>query len=253
MNHYSEEKQFGMMRMFYEDFIGDIDNVLASGNIRVHNNKILQNYFDKSHDLIFDKEDLISQYLNGGPSNLKKFSSLQKNQYLEMKSLLAGYLLSSQGERMSLAHSVEGRYPFLDHRIIDFLFTINSNYKLRGFNQKYMLKKAYAEKIPKSITNRPKRPYMSPDLKSFVRNGKLTENAAFFLNDDLLKEYKIFNPKWVSRFLKKFENGVPDNIGYRDNMIITFILSSQIAQYWAKHPKENLLSEDLCSVRINDY
>ncbi|MFB6320142.1 asparagine synthase (glutamine-hydrolyzing) [Saccharicrinis sp. FJH54] len=253
LNHYSDENQYGMMRMFYEDFIGDIGNELASGNIRVHNNKILQNYFNKSLNQKFDKGDVIADYMQGCPTNFTRFSSLQKNQYLEIRSLLTGYLLSSQGDRMSLAHSVEGRYPFLDHRVIDMLFTLNEGFKLKGFNQKYLLKKAFASKIPESILNRPKRPYMSPDLKSFIRNGKLTDNAAFFMNDILIKDYQIFNPKWVTRFLKKFENGVPENIGYRDNMIITFILSAQIAQYWAKHPRTYELPEDLCSVEIVDY
>jgi asparagine synthase (glutamine-hydrolysing) len=116
-----------------------------------------------------------------------------------------------------------------------------------------MLKKAYSNEIPKSIIDRPKRPYMSPDLRSFVRGNKLTENAAFFLSEDLIKEYQIFNPKWVLRFLNKFSNGIPENIGYRDNMIITFMLSAQIANYWAKNPKTFTLSDDLLTVEIDDY
>jgi asparagine synthase (glutamine-hydrolysing) len=69
----------------------------------------------------------------------------------------------------------------------------------------------------------------------------------------MLKDYKIFNPKWVNRFINKFADGIPDNIGYRDNMIITFILSTQISQYWAKHPKQISLSDYNLKVKINDY
>ena len=94
---------------------------------------------------------------------------------------------------------------------------------------------------------------MSPDLRSFIINGKPTDNTAFFLSEDLLRDYQIFNPKWVQRFLKKFANGIPDSIGYRDNMIITFILSTQIAKYWAKNPKQYSLSNDKLTVKINDY
>lgn len=253
LNHYKDEQQYGMMKMFYEEFIGDISNELASGNIRVNNNKILQNYFDKSLNIKFDFANVLNEYGRDFPGNFKNFTSLQKNQFLEMRSLLAGYLLSSQGDRMSMSHSVEGRYPFLDHRVIDFLFTINEDHKLHGFNQKYLLKQSFKKDIPQSIINRPKRPYMSPDLRSFIRNGKLTEMAHFFLNEDIIKDYQLFNPKWVNRFLKKFENGIPDNIGYRDNMIITFILSTQIANYWAKNPKQNTISEELLNVAIKDY
>ncbi len=253
LNHYKDEQQYGMMRMFYEEFLGEIDNELASVNIRVHNNKILQNYFEKSHNIRYEKEHFITDFKRTLPDSFNKWSILQKSQYLEMRTLLAGYLLSSQGDRMSLSHSVEGRYPFLDHRVVDMLFFMNENYKLKGFNQKYMLKKGFSNDIPQSITNRPKRPYMSPDLRSFIRNGKLTDNASFFLNDSLIKDYKIFNPKWVQRFINKFKDGIPDNLGYRDNMIITFILSAQIANYWAKHPKQFDISNDLLTVEIDDY
>lgn len=95
---------------------------------------------------------------------------------------------------------------------------------------------------------------MAPDLRSFITiNGKLTDNAAFFLSEDLVHDYNIFNPKWVQRFVKKFETGIPDSIGYRDNMIITFILSTQISKYWAKHPKKSELSGKLLTKKINEY
>lgn len=253
LSHYSDERQFGMMKMFYEGFLDEINNELASGNIRTHNNQIIRNYFEKKHKIVFNKSDLLNEYNQDKPVGFDGWNNLQKNQHLEMRTLLAGYLLSSQGDRMSLAHGVEGRFPFLDHRVVDMLFKVNGDYKLRGLNQKYLLKKGFADDIPESIIKRPKRPYMSPDLKSFCRNGKLTENASFFLSDKMITDYQIFNIKWVKRFLMKFKNGVPDNIGYRDNMIITFILSAQIAQYWAKNPRKFHLPQELMSVAINDY
>lgn len=253
LNHYKDESQYGMMRMFYEGFLNEYNNGLASLNIRINNNKILQNYFNKDYNIEFDKPGLISELQSWLPGNYDSFSLLQKNQYLEMRTLLSGYLLSSQGDRMSMAHSVEGRYPFLDHRVVDMLFTMNAEYKLKGFNQKYLLKNSYKSNIPQSILNRPKRPYMAPDLRSFIINGKLTENAAFFLSDEMLRDYEIFNPRWVNRFVNKFANGIPDSIGYRDNMIITLILSTQISKYWARHPKQMSLSENLLKVKNNDY
>lgn len=253
LNHYKDEQQYGMMRMFYEGFLGEMGNSMASANIRIHNNKIIQNYFDKNHNIKYSKDQLLKEFDTHLPAGYNKWGILKKNQFTEMKTLLAGYLLSSQGDRMSLAHSVEGRYPFLDHRVVDLLFHMRENYKLNGFDQKFLLKKAYGKDIPQSIINRPKRPYMSPDLRSFIRNGKLTENASYFLSDRLINEYQIFNSKWVQRFLSKFKNGIPDNLGYRDNMIITFMLSTQIANYWAKNPKTNPLPADHLTVKIDDY
>jgi asparagine synthase (glutamine-hydrolysing) len=253
LSHYSDGSQFGMMKMFYEDFLGVFDNDLASLNIRINNNKILQNYFEKESKPDFDNDIFIHELRNWLPGNYNSFSLLQKNQFLEMRTLLSGYLLSSQGDRMSMAHSVEGRYPFLDHRLVDLLFTMKDDYKLKGFNQKYLLKNSYKSQIPPSIINRPKRPYMSPDLRSFIVNGKPTENTAFFLSEDLIKDYGIFNYKWVNRFLRKFNNGLPASIGYRDNMIITFILSTQIANYWIRNPRKESLSEESITVKVNEY
>ena len=253
LSHYTDQSQYGMMKMFYEDFLGEYNNGLASLNIRINNNKIIQNYFDKENGIDFNKNDFIRDLRTWLPGNYDCFSLLQKNQYLEMRTLLSGYLLSSQGDRMSMAHSVEGRYPFLDHRVVDMLFTMKEEYKLKGFNQKYLLKNSYKSQIPQSIVNRPKRPYMSPDLRAFIINGKPTENTAFFLSEELIKDYHIFNPRWVKRFLQKFDNGIPASIGYRDNMIITFILSTQIANYWAKHPRSGSLSEDKITVKLNEY
>ncbi|MGQ1787249.1 asparagine synthase (glutamine-hydrolyzing) [Saccharicrinis sp. GN24d3] len=253
LNHFKDETQYGMMRMFYEEFLGDYNNNLGSLNIRVHNNKILENYFNRDNRVRFDKQLLIDEMQSTFPENFNRWSLLQKNQYLEMKTLLDGYLLSSQGDRMSLAHSIEGRYPFLDHRVVEYAFALKENYKLKGFSQKHLLRKAYENNLPPSIINRPKRPYMSPDLKSFMNGKGPTENTKFFLSDSLVKDYQIFNPKWVTRFLKKFENGIPERLGYRDNMIITFMLSTQISEYWTRNPRTLNLPETLLSVEIDDY
>lgn len=253
LSHYSDESQYGMMKMFYEEFLQDFNNELASLNIRINNNKVMQNYFAGEFRTDFNKDNFLLLLKRWLPENYNSFSLLQKNQFLEMRTLLSGYLLSSQGDRMSMAHSVEGRYPFLDHRLVDLLFGMNDDYKLKGFNQKFLLKDSYKSHIPQSIINRPKRPYMAPDLRSFIVNGKPTENTAFFLSDEMIKDYGIFNLKWVKRFLQKFSNGIPASIGYRDNMIITFILSAQIANYWMKNPRKYVISDETIKTKINEY
>ncbi|WP_289054513.1 asparagine synthase (glutamine-hydrolyzing) [Carboxylicivirga marina] len=253
LNHFSDERQYGMMKMYYEGFLGKVNNKLASTNIRINNNKIIKNYFNRDYQLKYDEKYMIDNISSILPSNYDSWSLLQQNQFLEIKTLLAGYLLSSQGDRMSLAHGVEGRYPFLDHRLVDYLFGINEKFKLNGFSQKYLLTKSFKNQIPSSILNRPKRPYMSPDLRSFIVNGKLTENSAFFLSKEMINDYGLFDYRFLKRFLDKFQDGIPANIGYRDNMVITFILSTQIANYWAKNPRVKVLAEEDLKVCLDDY
>lgn len=248
--HYNNPKQFGLIRMYYEGFLKENTRELGGLNIRVHNNQVILNFFNKDHGLEFSKEKLINRIKSILPDNFHNWTPLQQNQFLEMKTLLSGYLLSSQADRMSMAHGVEGRYPFLDHRVVDRLFYFPDNFKLNGFLQKFLLSEAYKGEIPESITKRPKKPYTAPDLKSFYYGGKLSEQAAFFLSNGLIKQYGIFDTPSVDRFLKKYERRIPVEIGYRDNMLITFLLSCQMACFWAKNPKTRTLNDNLKKVDI---
>lgn len=253
LKNYSDPKHIGMMRMFYEDFLGDFDNELVSLNIRTNNNMAIERFFKKDYGISFNKDRLIEKVKNVLPGNYSAWSLLQKNQFIEMRTLLSGYLLSSQGDRMSLAHGIEGRYPFLDHRLIELLFSYPDEFKLNGSIQKFLLKECYQDAIPKSIIERPKRPYMAPDFKSFFENGKLKERAGYFLSEAVIKEYGIFEERAVRRFLDKYQREIPQTIGYRDNMIITFLLSAQMAVYWSKTPKKIKLNPALETVKIEDF
>ena len=252
LQHFTNPKQFGLMKMYYEDFLSEYDNELTGLNIRINNNKILANFFNKDYAITFDKEALRENIRSILPANFSSWSILQQNHFLEMKTLLSGYLLSSQGDRMAMAHSVEGRYPFLDHRLVEQVFHLPDRYKLKVLSQKYLLTESFKNKIPTSIINRPKRPYMAPDLKSFFRNGTLTEQAAHFLSDAAIDNYGIFDKKYIRRFLNKFTGKSIEDIGYRDNMIATFVLSAQMAAYWAENPKRPELRQQLKDVEIRD-
>ncbi len=87
---------------------------------------------------------------------------LTRAQWLESKMFLSGYLLNSQGDRVSMAHSVEGRYPFLDHNVMEFCMGLRSQDKLRGLNEKYILKKLMNGHLPESVVKRSKQAYRAP-------------------------------------------------------------------------------------------
>ena len=96
-------------------------------------------------------------------------------------------------------------------------------------------------------------PYQAPDLKSFLINGKFTDQAYNFLSDDMIKNYGIFNPKFVTRFIKKYEKIALREVGYRDNMLITFILTTQMVKYWMENPQRHDLDNELKTVELIDY
>ncbi len=95
----------------------------------------------------------------------------RRTSILEIHTLLSGYLLSSQGDRMLMAHSVEGRFPFLDRRVAALAESLPPRYKLRVLDEKHVLKRAAADLVPAEILQRPKQPYRAPDALSFAGAG----------------------------------------------------------------------------------
>jgi asparagine synthase (glutamine-hydrolysing) len=250
LRHYADEKRYGLMKLYYEDFLGTFSNPLAGLNIRIGNNAVLAAVFNKELGLSFQKDALIEKIRATFPEGYADWSLLQRNQFLEMSTLLSGYLLSSQGDRMSLGHGVEGRFPFLDHRFVERAFSWPDSYKLTGFSQKNILRSAFRGLIPDSIIDRPKLPYQAPDLRSFIRKGKPVSIVDHYLSPEMVKDFGIFDERYVARFLRKFSDRPPDQTGYRDNMTLVFLLSAQVALYWARNPHVSALDERLRTVDI---
>ena len=115
--------------------------------------------------------DLTARLLSSVPADFTRWSHLAQDQYLETRTLLTGYLLSSQGDRMLMAHSVEGRFPFLDHRLVELANSLPPSYKLRGLEEKLVLKRVAADLVPRQVLERPKQPYRAPDAQVFVGAG----------------------------------------------------------------------------------
>src|SRR6185503_10328518 len=111
-------------------------------------------------------------FLDFAPNAATRWSGLARDQYAEAHTLLSGYLLASQGDRMAMASSIEGRFPFLDHRVIEFANRLPPRYKLRGLTEKYILKKAVRGLLPETIRRRTKQPYRAPDCESFFNEGR---------------------------------------------------------------------------------
>jgi asparagine synthase (glutamine-hydrolysing) len=243
LHHYADERRYGLMKIYYEDFLDRFNNDLAALNMRVQNNSGLAAAFSKEHGVSFNEEEVRSRVLATMPESHESWSLLKRNQFLEMTTLLSGYLLSSQGDRMSLGHSVEGRFPFLDHRLVERAFSWPDWYKLRGFSQKHILREAFRGLVPHSIIDRPKLPYQAPDLKAFISDGVPTDIVENYLSTQMIRDFGIFDERYVARFLRRFSERVPEQLGYRDNMTLIFLLSAQVAQYWARHPREYVMDD----------
>jgi len=160
------------------------------------------------------------------PEEFPRWLPIGRDQYIEAHTLLTGYLLSSQGDRVAMAHSVEGRYPFLDHRVIGFASRLHPEMKIRGLNEKFILKRAMRDLLPHSVVSRIKQPYRAPDSRSFLSAGKDTDYVAELLSESSIRRRGYFNPVAVTRLVKKCAAG--RGIGFADNMAFIGILSTML-------------------------
>ena len=159
------------------------------------------------------------------PADFSTWPHFAQGEYLETKYFLSGYLLSSQGDRMAMAHSVEGRYPFLDYRVLAFAAKLPDDVKLRVLNEKYLLKQASKRVIPESILQRRKQPYRAPDGRIFFE-----KNAPAYVGEMLspcsLRDVGVFDPQAVSALVGKFKAGKAGSV--RDDMGLVGVLSTQL-------------------------
>jgi asparagine synthase (glutamine-hydrolysing) len=158
------------------------------------------------------------------PAAFRGWHPLHQAQYLETAFLLPGYILSSQGDRMAMAHAVEGRFPFLDHRVVELAARIPPRMKLKGLREKHILRAALGRHLPPSIGARPKQPYRAPDSESFFAAGAGWLDEA--LAPGALARAGLFEPVAVRRLAQKCRAGAA--IGAADNMAFVGIVSTQL-------------------------
>jgi asparagine synthase (glutamine-hydrolysing) len=151
---------------------------------------------------------------------------LARDQYVEAKTLLAGYLLAAQGDRVAAANSIEGRVPYLDHRVIEFGNRLPAHYKIRGLTEKYLLRRALADLLPIDIVTRTKQPYRAPDSQSFFINGKSPDYVSDLLSAERIRKSGYFDATRVGRLLDKCRAGKAT--GFADNQAFVGILSTML-------------------------
>lgn len=162
------------------------------------------------------------------PEAFREWHPLHQAQYLETRFLLPGYILSSQGDRMAMAHGIETRFPFLDHRLVEHAARVPADIKLRGLREKHLLREAMRGTIPERIAERPKQPYRAPEANAFTAKAPDYVKAAF--EKTALEETGVFDVEKSTRLFKK--SRLSNFTGFRDNAAFVGILSTQL---WSQH------------------
>jgi asparagine synthase (glutamine-hydrolysing) len=217
-----------ILKMFFGYKLDDVDNPFYSHLLRWNNSNHIIKHFAPA---IREKLDSYSPYddlSKNLPHGYDSWDPLSKSQWLETTVFMSGYLLSSQGDRMGMANSIEGRYPFLDYRVIEFCSSLPPDFKLKGLKEKYLLKKLLKNKIPDSIINRTKQPYRAPITSVFLAKDS-PEYVKYMLSESYTKKAGIFDYKSISSMIAKIENtGVASEV---DNMALTSVISTHLVNY----------------------
>ena len=206
---------------FFGTRLSEIDAPDYSHAIRWKNNRRTLRFFRSEHPI---SPSGLPERLSL-PEAFPSWDPLQRAQYLEATLFLSGYLLAAQGDRVAMAHSVEGRYPFLDPDVVGFCCRLPARYKLRGLQEKWLLRRLAQTRVPDSILRRRKRPYRAPIHRSFA-TGAGTEYVAERLSEKSIVDAGIFRPDAVARLEARRREGVP--LGETDDMALVGILSTQL-------------------------
>jgi len=134
------------------------------------------------------------------PPRWRSWDPLARAQWVEIATFLSSYLLSSQGDRVAMAHGVEVRYPFLDPDVVDFCAGLPPEHKLVGLHDKAALRRLASRSLPAEIWRRPKQPYRAPMTTAIFGPGE-PGYVSELMSDDSIDGLGLLEPR-AARLLR---------------------------------------------------
>jgi asparagine synthase (glutamine-hydrolysing) len=177
--------------------------------------------------------------LTASEPNYAQMTPIQKAQWLEFRTLLPGYLLSTQGDRMSLAHGVENRCPFLDPAVLALACSVNLRFD-DGFEEKHLLRKAFQGKLPESVIRKRKFPYRAPDSSAF--SALPPAYLEMLQSETELSKIPYLDSKFARLLTKKILTTSSDKISTKENQAFIFLISMMLLNKFFIQRDYSLLS-----------
>ena len=219
----NNKRYFQLTKEFYRKNLNDLNNIFYSHQVRWNQYNVIKNFFNLDKD-VYSRENLEKDFLGNLDKRFDQIETIKKAQIIETNTLLSGYLLSSQGDRMTMAHGVEGRYPYLDDKLNIELANISPKSKAPCLKLKNILRKSFEKILPNEIVNRPKFAYQAPEAKVFFNNKKGLEIVNEFI--DGLPNNEKLNKDSFMNLISKFKNpDISSRLGFRENMAFIIGLS----------------------------
>lgn len=217
------------LKAFFGNGLADVESTDYSHAIRWRNTRRLWRFMTKEALAECGSESPCAASLPFLPSSFSQWEPLQRAQFLEITFFFSQYLIASQGDRVAMANSVEGRFPFLDIRLIEWCNKLPAKMKLKGLEEKWLLREVGRDWLPSEIWQRVKRPYRAPIHRSFFHKHP-PEYVCERLSDDAVRRAGIFQPAAVNQLVGKLKRGTA--LGETDDMALAGILSTQLVHYW---------------------
>jgi asparagine synthase (glutamine-hydrolysing) len=204
---------------------GSLDDALFSHAPRFLIAARIKDFYSAESRLLLAGSDPLAELRQSLPDSFGNWSPENRAAYLELTTVLPSILLSSVGDRMSMAHGVERRLPFLDHRVFEFAAALPSSSKLRGLRDKEILRRWASQFLGKETASRPKQPYRSPDAVSFFQ-GDTAEYVRELLSPGAIRRTGIFDANAVAGLWRRCLSGRV--IRTAENQALVAILSTQL-------------------------
>lgn len=205
------EELWGDRSFFYEKdhlAVREVKQTLYSARV----NELFPEFDCFKHDLI-NKERLRGRH------------PLHQRSYLDFRLRLSDHLISDHGDRMTLANSVEGRYPFLDIDLVEFSTRIPPDLKLNNYVEKYILKRVAEDLLPREIVKREKFGFHAPGSPYLLRHG--VEWINDMVSHDRIKRQGYFNPDVIDRLRAEYtQSGFKLNLPFEDDLLIVVLTFS---------------------------
>jgi asparagine synthase (glutamine-hydrolysing) len=186
--------------------------------------------FDVDFQARFAGRDSTRLFLDGldVPAVLSGRDPLNKSLYVWAKSFLPNYILNLLGDRMEMAHSIEGRVPFLDHRVVECVCRAPVSLKVRGVTEKYLLREAARPVITDTVYRRQKHPFLSPPVTT-VPTERFHEMVQDTLRGAALASLPFYDQSKVIDLLDRLpEMSEADRVGW--DPILMSVLSACVIQ-----------------------
>ncbi|HPV30828.1 MAG TPA: asparagine synthase (glutamine-hydrolyzing) [Deltaproteobacteria bacterium] len=216
---------------FFKKGLSRVGSRVYSHLIRWENTAQIKTFFsDGLQEQAGTVEEFVNRFTAMLPEEYMRWDPLSRAQYTEIAIFLSNYLLSSQGDRVAMGHSVEGRFPFLDYRVVEFGCSLPPRHRLHVLKDKFVLRKAAEELIPPELALRPKQPYRAPISRCFM-GRQAPEYVEELLSPEALRTAGYFNPDKVGRLVDKCRKQDGALLSERENMAVIGIISTQLLHH----------------------